>query len=73
MSQYRVVFSRHGFIKHSCIQEARTPNEAIEFARMYSGLHKYPARAEPIIGTAQDGPDFEIMILSAQERSGRLD
>ena len=45
-TRYRVIFSEAGFIRHSCVQEARDEKEAIEFARMYSGLKTCPARAE---------------------------
>jgi hypothetical protein len=46
MTRYRVVFSEHGIIRHVCFQEARNEREAIEFARMYSGLRRCPARAD---------------------------
>lgn len=41
---YHVIFSENGYIRHSCWQEARNELEAIERARMYTGLNKCPAR-----------------------------
>ena len=47
MKRYQVIFRKDGYIRHTCIQQARSAKEAIEFARMYSGLN-CPAQAVDI-------------------------